>query len=290
MKDLLRSRSGAEDGSDVRDEWKAYIASRAGAAIADLLLTVLTAVTLLFLLNRAVLRPLGYEDLRDRTRALYTASGLYDADLEELPYNAKAYDAAVTAYYASLPDGAGARAYRQAKADSGLFAGSDGVLREDADAAAAETFLTGEYRKAREALARDPEVRSLSMKGMTMQLTAAFIAFSIALSAFYLVIPLRTRRHQTLGQMLNSIRPADYGSLDPATKKQVLIRFLVFAVFWFYLPAVLLFIIGGHVVVCVAALVIFNITFKYHRGIQDLLSSTIMVDARKEKTGETAWT
>ena len=157
-------------------------------------------------------------------------------------------------------------------------------------AAAAETFLTDEYRKACALLAKDPEVRSLSLKGMTMQLTAVFVAFSIALSAFYLVIPLCTRRRQTLGQRLNSIRPADYRTLDPASKKQVVIRFLVFAVFWFYLPAVLLFIIGGHVVVCVAALVIFNITFKYHRGIQDLLSSTIMVDARKESTGESIWT
>ena len=288
MKDLTQRFSGTEDDSDVRDELKAYIVSRAGAAIADLLITVLTAVTLLFLINRAVLRPLGYEDLRERTRALYVASGLYDENLDLLPYSAETYDAAIAAFYGHCPDGA--EAYLRAREQSGLFTAPEGGLRADADAAVAETFLTGEYEKARELLAKDPEVRSLSAKGMTMQLTAVFAAFSAALAGFYLAIPLCTRRRQTLGQRINSIRPADYKTLDPASKKQVVIRFLTFAVFWFYLPAALLFVIGGHVVVCVAALVIFNITFKYHRGIQDLLSSTIMVDARKEITGETVWT
>ncbi len=163
MKDPYE-RPGAEDPSDVRDELKAYIVNRAGGAIADLLLTVLAAVTLLFLISRAALRPLGYEDLRERTRALYAASGLYDEDLDPLPYGAEAYDAALTAFYGTRPDEA--RAYLKAKEESGLFGGAESgyALRADVDAAAAEMFLTGEYRKAQDLLARDPEVRALSVK------------------------------------------------------------------------------------------------------------------------------
>ena len=110
-----------------------------------------------------------------------------------------------------------------------------------------------------------------------------------ALAVFYLVIPLRTERHQTLGQKVNSIRPVSAEDLFSITKKQILLRFLVFALFYFYLPLLLLFTVGAHAVVLLLLLIVFNITFKYHRGVQDLLSSTMMIDIRKENTGVSAW-
>ena len=65
---------------------------------------------------------------------------------------------------------------------------------------------------------------------------------------YYLAVPLKTERHQTLGQKVNAIRPVDYSSLFSVSRRQLLIRFLSYALFYFYLPLFLLFWAGGEAV------------------------------------------
>ena len=276
-----------EPEGDIRDELKAYIVSRAGSGLMDLLLAAVMAV-LLFLAFFLPVRKLPfYTDLQDRTRAVYADSGLFGEDLDPLPYDASAYDAALEHYYSADADAIrnGFLAeYRSSAESTGLFEQSGGSrsVRKDADPDAVQRFLSGEYETALKRFSAGAEIRRLSMRGMSIPILIAFLTLTASLLLFYLAVPLKTERHQTLGQKVNAIRPVDYSSLFSVSRRQLLIRFLAYALFYCYLPLFLLFWAGGEAVLLFAFPVIFNITFKYHRGVQDLLSSTIMIDIRKE--------
>ncbi len=276
-----------EPEGDIRDELKAYIVSRAGSGLLDLLLAAVTAV-LLFLAVFLPARKLSfYTDLQDRTRAIYADSGLFGEDLDPLPYDASVYDAAIERYYSSDADAVRngfLEEYRSAAENTGLFeqSSSSRSVRKDADPDAVQSFLSGEYETALKRFSAGAEIRRLSMRGMSVPILIAFLALTVSLLLFYLVIPLKSKQHQTLGQKINAIRPVDYSSLFSISRRQLLIRFLAYVLFYIYLPLFLLFWAGGEAILLFAFPVIFNITFKYHRGVQDLLSSTIMIDIRKE--------
>lgn len=265
-----------------RESLAPFIVTRAGSGLIDLfIVAALTALLALAGLSMIVNPAL------QQSREFYMNSGLYGENMTALELEGEQYDEVLTVFYSSNTRAVREnrlQEYLKAKADSGLF-DTDGNVNSDADAGEVKEFYSQQYELAIRYLDEDPEIRALAQKGMLQVRVIIMICFLLLSIAFYLIIPLKTMRHVTLGQMVNKIKPVDYATLKEITGKQVVLRWVVFVTLYFYVPFTFAQMNGTAAIGILAALVVFNITFRNQRGIHEVLSSTMMIDIRKETGG-----
>ena len=274
---------------DIRKDLEANMVFRAGSGMTDFLIVVIVSIVLFFGAYYGIFPHTQFQDIQDKTYQLYDESRLFDEEYNRYEYDRNKYEEVITYFYTTNQyaiDKQKMAEFGEAKKASGLFMENEGsyVVRENADEEQVKSFYEDQYAKALTFFVNETEVRSLSIRGMSMLVLAAFIAFSICCVIFYLLVPLKSAGHQTAGQKMNNIRPVDYETLGELTKQQVLLRFLVYSIFYYYLPFMLgfMFSAGSLMFMIPIIAMIFNIVNKYHRGIQDVLSNSIMVDARQK--------
>ncbi len=259
---------------DSRGKLVPFVISRAGGGMIDFGLTLVVTVILFTLVFVLTPSDKGFRKAITDTRSYYQASGLYDESIRAFEYDEETYDKAITVFYQNneraVKDGL-IKEYLSAKEDL-----------KNKDAEGIKAFYSEEYQKALDYLDHDPVIIELMTRGMSTLILIGFTAFTLAVIVFYLIIPLKSFRHQTLGQKINRIKPVDFNTLQGIDKKAVLLRFASYAVLYFYIPYLLFYVIGDLTVGLIAILIVFNITFKYQRGLHDLISMTMMADITKE--------
>ncbi len=263
-----------------------YIINRAGAGLLDVVLVMIVAFVFFMFSLSGILNNQQYIDGVEQSKRIIADSHLYDSEGNTFEYDAKKYDEIITYFY-SHNNKVLLEQYNDRKQKSGLFDydGNKYVLKEEANSDEVDKFYTVEYQQARLVLTNSTELREMSLYAINLFVTSLVICLSVSLIVFYLVIPLISKNKSTLAQSLNKIRPVDFKSFTIISNKQVFLRFLVYSFLYFYLPIYAIQMIGGHVIIIDTLLVVFNITNKYNRGLQDLLSFSIMVDSRKYEEG-----
>lgn len=276
----------ADYDDDLRKSILPFIVNRAGAGLIDLALAVILTTVFMVLAVQGINSHRGHIENVEAYKQVLEQSHLFDSDneMQRYDYDRNKYEEVITYFYSNDIRALNDRMldeYAEAKRKSALFDETDYSLKANASEAEAETFYVAEYEKALSYFAQDPAVQALAKRTAVPWMIALIVSLTAALSIVYLAVPLITVNKVTLGQKFNRLMPVDYETLKPITNKRVVLRFLVFTVLYFFLPLRLFPIFGDQVLLLTVVLIAFNVTYKYHRGLQDLLSFTVVIDGTK---------
>ena len=128
--------------------------------------------------------------------------------------------------------------YYTSKISSNLFALEDGkyVRTSIANDDNVKRFFVTEYKEALKYLQSDPEYIYCSNHSLLFATLSMMVCSVISSSIFYLIIPLFTKGHSTLGQMACKLILVNMEDKKDATKNQVIYRYLVLLLTSFILP------------------------------------------------------
>ncbi len=128
--------------------------------------------------------------------------------------------------------------YYSSKINSGLFIleGGDYVRSTDANDDKVKSFLVKEYKLALKYLQSDPEYVYCSNHSLLLAILSMMACSVISSGIFYLLVPLLTKGHCTIGQMACKLILVNMEDKKEATNKQVVYRYLVLLLTTYILP------------------------------------------------------
>lgn len=168
--------------------------------------------------------------------------------------------------------------YNQSKIESNLFEVNNGILGKYKDSSSIDsliTFFDSEVDKALTLWSHDENVLNVSRSITVFTIVIFLISLFIPLTIFYLVLPLCLKNRATLGKKITSIGVVNRKTGILASKTQILVRFLAFAI----IEVALSFLLSGFPITLLISFTMMCFT-KTGNTIHDYFAGTICVDTR----------
>lgn len=168
--------------------------------------------------------------------------------------------------------------YNQSKIESNLFEVNDGTPGKYKDSSSIDsliTFFDSEVDKALTLWSHDENVLNVSRSITVFTIVIFLISLFIPLTILYLVLPLCLKNRATLGKKLTSIGVVNTKTGILASKTQILVRFLAFAI----IEVSLSFLLSGFPITLLISFTMMCFT-KTGNTIHDYFAGTVCVDTR----------